>query len=329
MRSQASIPPTYDGCYSRRVTKIVVVCGPTATGKTALSVALAREFGGEIVNADSTQVYRGLDLGTAKPTTQERGGVPHHLFDVRDPDEPLSAYEWAKLADAAIEQIHARGKLPIVVGGTGFYLRALLEGLFEAPAVDPDVKARIVEEGATPEGLATLYARLQQVDPITAREVKPRDRFRILRALEVFETSGTPISEFRRRHAETKSGPRYDALVLGLDLPRDLLYERIDARQAAQVKAGLLDEYRALLTKGFSADLRTLNGLCYRHMRWVHEGKMSLEEAVRLDQRDNRRYAKRQLTWFRAMPGIRWFDARTEETKLYDAVRKFVGAKQM
>ncbi len=307
-------------------TKIVVVCGPTATGKTALSVKLAKAFGGEIVNFDSTQVYRGMDLGTAKPVAAEREGVPHHLLDVRDPDRQLSAAEFAKLADAAISDIAARGKLPILVGGTGFYLRAVLEGLFEAPEVDPGVRARLVEEGKTGEGLARLYARLREVDPVAAAEIQPRDRFRVLRALEVYDTSGTPISEFRRKHAEAKSGPRYDALLIGLNLPRALLYERIDARQAEQVKAGLLDEYRALLAKGYSPDLRTLNGLCYRHMRWVHEGTMSLEEAVRLDQRDNRRYAKRQLTWFKALPEIRWFDPRSDDAKIHDAVRGFVRA---
>ena len=307
----------------------MVVCGPTATGKTALSVKLAKAFDGEVVNFDSTQVYRGMDIGTAKPAEAERDGVPHHLLDVRAPDEPLSAAAFAKLADAAIADIAGRGKLPILAGGTGFYLRAVLEGLFEAPEIDPEVRARLVEEGRTEEGLARLYARLRDVDPATAAEVKPRDRFRVLRALEVYDSSGTPISELRRRHAETKGGPRYDALLLGLDLPRELLYERIDRRQAEQVRAGLLDEYRALLAEGHSPDLHTLNGLCYRHMRWVHEGRMTLEEAIRLDQRDNRRYAKRQRTWFKGVPGIRWFDPRFDEQRIFDAVRDFVRAPEM
>lgn len=306
------------------MTKIVVVCGPTATGKTALSVELARAYAGEVVNADSTQVYRGMDLGTAKPTLAERGGVLHHLFDIRDPNEQCSAAEWARLADEAIAGITSRGHLPIVVGGTGFYLRALLDGLFEAPAVDPDVRARLAVEVSAPDGLARLRARLEAVDPEAAAGIMPRDRFRILRALEVFESSGQKISELRAAHAAGKSGPRYDALILGLEIPRAELYARIDARQAEQVNAGLLDEYRALLVRGFSPDLPTLNGLCYRHMRFVHEGRMTLEEAIELDRRDNRRYAKRQWTWFRAMPGIRWFDPRTDGPAIHDAVRSFL-----
>lgn len=302
--------------------KIVIVCGPTATGKTALAVALAKEFGGEVVNADSTQVYRGMDLGTAKPTLEERGGVPHHLFDVATPDRPLSAADWARLADEAIEGIASRGKVPIVAGGTGFYLRALVDGLFEAPPVDPAVRARLSEEAA--RDLPALYARLLRVDPVTAHEVKPGDRFRISRALEVYESSGEPISAFRARHAAAKTGPRYDALWIGLTLPRDLLYARIDARQEEQVRAGLPEEYRRLAAI-YGRENRLLNGLCYRHMRFVEEGRLSLDEAIALDRRDNRHYAKRQLTWFKKVPGIRWFDPRDAGEAIRDAVREFLG----
>lgn len=304
--------------------RIVVIGGPTATGKTALSVRIARELGGEVVNADSTQVYRGMDIGTAKPTAEERGGIPHHLFDIRDPDRQLSAAEWASLADEAIAGIAARGRLPLLVGGTGFYLRALLYGLFDAPEIDPDVRARLAREAATPEGFARVRARLESVDPAAAAKIHPNDAMRTLRALEVFDSSGERISDLRERDDAWRGEPRYEALVVGLTLPRDELYRRIDERQAAQVRAGLLEEYRALLAAGFPPELRTLNGLCYRHMRWVHEGTLPLEEAVRLDQRDNRRYAKRQLTWFRSMPGIRWFDARTEVDAALSAVRTFV-----
>ena len=304
--------------------RILVIGGPTATGKTALSVRLAREFGGEVINADSTQVYRGLDIGTAKPAAEERGGVPHHLFDIRDPDQQLTAKEWSALADAAIADIAARGKVPILAGGTGFWMRALLYGLFEAPEVDPDVRDRLTREAATPEGLAAIRARLEKADPAAAAEIHPNDTTRNLRALEVWESSGERISDLRERDASWKGEPRYRALLVGLNVPRALLYRRIDERQGAQVRAGLLEEYRALLARGYSPDLRTLNGLCYRHMRWVHEGTMPLEEAVRLDQRDNRRYAKRQITWFKAMPGIRWFDPRTDQEAITEAVRAFL-----
>lgn len=304
--------------------RIVVIGGPTATGKTALSVSLAKTFSGEVVNADSTQVYRGMDIGTAKPSEAERGGVPHHLFDIRDPDAQLSAAEWTRLADEAIADIAARGKVPVVTGGSGFYVRALLYGLFDAPEIDADVKARLEEEARTPEGFAALRAKLEAVDPAAAAKIHANDRFRTLRALEIFESSGERMSDLHERDASWKGEARYPALVIGLNLPRELLYERIDARQAAQVEAGLLEEYRALLAKGYSPELRLLNGLCYRHMRWVHEGKMTLDEAIRLDQRDNRRYAKRQLTWFKSTPGIRWFDPRTDSAAITQAVREFL-----
>jgi len=304
--------------------RIVVIGGPTATGKTALSVSLAKAVGGEVVNADSTQVYRGMDIGTAKPTAAEREDVPHHLFDIRDPDAQLSAAEWVRLADAAIAEIAARGNVPLLTGGSGFYLRALMYGLFEAPEVDPGVRARLEEKARTDEGFAALRKKLEEVDPPSAAKIHPNDRFRCLRALEIFESSGERMSDLHEKDASWKGEPRYAALIVGLNLPRELLYQRIDARQAAQVDAGLLDEYRALLAKGYSPELRLLNGLCYRHMRWVHERTMPLEEAVRLDQRDNRRYAKRQLTWFKSMPGIRWFDARIDGEKILAEARAFL-----
>jgi tRNA dimethylallyltransferase len=302
------------------LTKIVAIGGPTATGKTAVSVRLAQRLAraghaGEIVNADSTQVYRGMDIGTAKPSAEERADVPHHLFDIRNPDEQLSAAEWAKLADEAIAQIVARGHVPIVVGGTGFYFRALLEGLFEAPEVDPAVRARIEKELQTPEGLAAVRARLEAADPESARAIHYNDRFRSQRALEIYESSGRTMSALRAEHARGKGARRYEAFYAALELPRELLYEKINARQEAQVKAGLLEEYRSLLAKGYSPELRTLNGLCYRHMRFVHEGKMTLEEAIDLDRQDNRHYAKRQFTWFRGVPEIRWYDSRTDEER--------------
>ncbi len=310
-------------------TKIVVLCGPTATGKTAIAVEVALALAaagrpGEVINADSTQVYRGLDLGTAKPTDAERGGVPHHLFDVRDPDRPLSAAVWAGLADAAIAAIVARGGAPIVVGGTGFYLKALLRGLFAAPDVAPEIRARLARRAAEPGGYDALRARLERDDPASAATIHRNDRMRTLRALEVLEASGRTIGELRDGDPAWRGGLRYDALQIGLDLPRPLLYARIDARQAEQVRAGLLDEYRRLLASGLSPELKALNGLCYRHMRWVHEGRMSLDEALALDARDNRRYAKRQLTWFRRQPGIRWFDPRSDRPAILEAARRHV-----
>ena len=310
-------------------TRIVVIGGPTATGKTAVSVRLARRLAragrpGEILNADSTQVYRGMDVGTAKATLEERAGVPHHLFDIRNPDEQLSAVEWAALADAAIAAIAARGGVAIVAGGTGFYMRALLEGLFDAPSANRAVRDRLEAEMAEPGGPERLRARLVTADPDAAAVIHANDRFRTIRALEVFETSGQTITALRAAHGRGHGARRYDALITALTLPRDLLYAKIDARQAEQVKSGLLEEYRSLLAAGYSPDLRTLNGLCYRHMRFVHEGRMSLDEAIELDRRDNRRYAKRQFTWFKGVPETRWYDARTDEARLHEDVFRFL-----
>ncbi|MEJ5357274.1 MAG: tRNA (adenosine(37)-N6)-dimethylallyltransferase MiaA [Desulfobacterales bacterium] len=283
---------------------VVVLCGPTAAGKTAVGIRLARELDGEIVSADALQVYRRLNLGTAKPTPEERALVAHHLIDVVEPDEPFDAARYVALARPAVADILRRGKIPLVVGGTGLYIRALLHGLFPAPAVDPAVRVRLAAE-LTARGAEALHARLAQCDPETARRLHPRDTARILRALEVFEATGRPISVLQRAHRFADSP--YASRVFGLRLERAALYARIDRRVEEMLAAGLEDEVRGLLAAGFSPALKPMQALGYRHIVAWLEGRIPREEAVRTMKRDTRRYAKRQLTWFRATPGIRWF----------------------
>ena len=227
--------------------RVIVICGPTATGKTAAGIALARALGGEIISADSMQVYRRMDIGTAKPTAAERAAVAHHLIDVVDPDEPFDAARYAAQARAEVLALHRRGAVPVIVGGTGLYIKALLHGLFRSDAGDPAVRRRLAAEAET-GGIRELHARLAACDPESARRLHPNDTARILRALEVFEVTGRSISGFHREHRFAEAP--FDALQIGLHLDRDVLYERIDCRVDAMLAAGLEDEVRGLLCRG-------------------------------------------------------------------------------
>jgi tRNA dimethylallyltransferase len=296
--------------------RVVVVVGPTAAGKTGLAVELAEALGGEIVSVDSMQVYRELDIGTAKPDAATRARVPHHLLDVAAPDEDFSAARFAALADAAAAGIAARGRAVIACGGTGLYLRAWLEGLFEAPPADPAIRARHRAEGP-----AALAARLAEVDPDAAAAIRPNDLVRLSRALEVYEQTGVPISELRRRAAR---GRRYRARLVGLAPPRDELYRRIDARFEAMLAAGLLDEVRRTIDR-YGPDVRALGALGYRQLRDHLLGRLPLDEAVRLAQRDTRHFARRQLNWFRAVPDVAWHEA--PGTVDVGALPRFLGSE--
>lgn len=304
----------------RAAPRVIVLCGPTAAGKTAVGIALARELGGEIVGADAMQVYRRMDIGTAKPTPAERALVPHHLIDVVEPDEPFDAARYAALARRAVADIRRRGKVPLVVGGTGLYIKALLHGIFPGPAGDPAVRLRLAAELAA-RGVEALHARLAHGDPETARRLHPRDTARILRALEVLETTGRPISAFQQAHRFADSP--YASLILGLEIERPLLYARIDRRVEEMLAAGLEEEVRGLLAAGFSPRLKPMQSLGYRHVAAWLGGRLSREEAVRTMKRDTRRYAKRQMTWFRATAGIRWF-APAEFPAIAAACRAFL-----
>jgi tRNA dimethylallyltransferase len=287
----------------RRTVPLPVLAGPTAAGKTALALELAERCGAEIVSADSMQVYRRLDVGTAKPTPAERARVPHHVIDVVEPDEPFDAIRYRDLADEAIGRIVASGRRVLVVGGTGLYLRVLLHGLADLPPPDPQARRRLEAE-ADAAGDAALHARLAAVDPAAAARIHPADRFRIVRALEVFEASGRPISALQAEHRFAE--PRYPHRVVALDVPRDELRRRILGRARGMIAAGLLDEVRALLDAGLSPNLRPLRAFGYREPVRVVLGQRpeaGLAEAIAAD---TARYARRQATWLRSEREVEW-----------------------
>ena len=278
---------------------MVAVLGPTASGKSALGLALAERLDGEILGCDSMQVYRGMDIGTAKPTAAERRARPHHLYDLVDPGQPFHAAAWAERARAAIVAVTARGRLPILVGGTGLYFRALTRGLFEAPPSDPRIRTRHQAE-AVEIGVPGLHARLRAIDPEAAATILPGDLLRISRALEVFEQTGVPISELRRR-----GGPALPLALWAviLDPPTATLRPRIEARVDAMMAAGFLDEVRALRAAGFGGT-RALEALGYRQLGAHLDGTMDLGTAVAETKQATFAYARRQRTWFRKEPAM-------------------------
>jgi tRNA dimethylallyltransferase len=281
----------------------VVICGPTGIGKTSFAIALAKRFHGEIIGADSMQLFRRMDIGTAKPTSEERAAVTHHMVDVVEPDEHFDAEMFAGMAYAKVLELSQRGVLPFVVGGTGLYIKSLIHGLFETVKVDPEVRRRLKEEAAA-KGGQHLYRRLVSCDPAAAARIHENDTYRIVRALEVFETSRTPLSARQRSHQF--SGRRLRTLKIGLFMERADLYRRIDRRVDAMIRQGLLQEVEGLVGKGYSKDLKSMRSLGYRHMAEYLSGAAVWEEAVRTLKRDTRRYAKRQMTWFRADPEVVW-----------------------
>jgi tRNA dimethylallyltransferase len=282
---------------------VIVICGPTALGKTSIAIDLARTFNGEIVGADSMQIYRHMNIGTAKPTPDEQSRVPHHMIDIVDPDEPFDARQFAIMAHEKIMDLHARGVSPFVIGGTGLYIKALLHGLFEAMPADPDVRTSLKQE-AEIHGTGFLHKRLSQQDSATATRIHPNDTYRILRALEVYELTGKTISELQSEHSFTDKPFR--VLKIGLHMDREIIYDRINSRVDAMIDSGLVDEVKGLLDMGYSADLKSMQSIGYRHMVDFIEGHSSWEEALRTLKRDTRRYAKRQLTWFKADSAIVW-----------------------
>jgi tRNA dimethylallyltransferase len=285
--------------------KIVVVCGPTGVGKTGFAIDLARHFGARILGADSMQIYRRMDIGTAKPTPQERAAVTHHLVDFIEPDHPFDAAAYAQRAHRVVQELIAEGILPLVVGGTGLYIKALIYGLFNSRSADPALRRRL-QERAQREGPAALHAFLAHRDPRAAERIHPNDTYRIVRALEVATLTGRSISTHHQHHGFAR--PRYNALKIGLSLPRERLYERIDHRVDMMLDQGLKEEVRRLLDAGFGAGLKSMQALGYRHMIAYLQGDCTWEETVRLLKRDHRRYAKRQLTWFGADAEVHWLE---------------------
>jgi tRNA dimethylallyltransferase len=277
--------------------RILVICGPTASGKSDLALELARRLDGEIISADSMQVYRGLDIGTAKPAPEQLAEIPHHLIDVVDPDQPFSAADFAEAADAAVRDISSRSKRAIVVGGTGLYIRALLKGLVDSPGGAVEFRQGLHEE-ARSLGNEALLERLRQVDPQSAERIHPNNLVRVIRALEVFHLTGIPLSRYQQEHGFTKE--RYPSLQIAIQVDRGDLYKRIDARVERMLAGGLLDEVRGLLFDGWSPDAKALCSIGYKEIVAHLGGAYPLDEAVRLIKRDSRHYAKRQLTWFSA-----------------------------
>lgn len=286
---------------------VPVIVGPTAAGKSALALRLAQRCGGEIVSADSRQVYRYLDIGTAKPTPEERTLVPHHLIDVRFPDEYYSAGEYARDASARIAEVLGRGHLPIVVGGSGFYIRALTDGLFGPNIRDPELRERLRQE-ARKDGLGPLWRRLCEVDPQAAERLHPNDAQRIIRALEVYECTGIPLSEHQRRH---RPETPFSWCFIGLRWARAELYARIDRRVDQMMTQGFEEEVRRLEQMGYGPELNSLQTVGYKEMFALLHGELQRDEAVALIKQHTRNYAKRQLTWFGRDARVQWIDMTT------------------
>jgi len=283
---------------------LVVIAGPTGTGKTAAAVALAARLPIEVISADSRQVYRGMDVATGKPTAAERRAVVHHLIDVADPDERYHAARFAADATAAIEATRRRRRLPVVVGGTGLYLRALLRGLDPAPPADPEFRRTLAGIVAA-EGRPALHARLARAAPAMAQRLHPNDEVRVVRALELVR-AGSPVGEAQTRWREEACA--WDVVYVGLAVEREALSRRLAARAAVMVAGGLLDEVRRLLARGYGPELGAMQSIGYREFTRVLAGEIDEAEALRLMQRETVRYAKRQTTWFAREPSIEWID---------------------
>ncbi|MGD9124376.1 MAG: tRNA (adenosine(37)-N6)-dimethylallyltransferase MiaA [Desulfarculaceae bacterium] len=282
---------------------LVVLAGPTAVGKTQVAIALCQRFGAEVVSADSVQIYRGLDIGSAKPTAQEQAQAPHHLIDVVGPEEVFDAARFVDLADRAIAGIQARQKKVLVAGGTGLYIKALLHGLAPAPPVDEKLRQRLRQRWDQ-EGAEAMHQKLKQLDAEAAQRLHPRDRQRVLRALEVCLQTGRSLSSLQNGHGFSKI--RYPHVIIGLDRPRPELNQRIEHRCRQMWDQGLIEEVRGLLAEGVSPGARSLESLGYRHALAVLQGQSDPEQALSLMARDTKAYAKRQLTWFRGLESIHW-----------------------
>ena len=283
---------------------ILVIAGPTASGKTAVGIELAQRLNGEIISADARQIYRFMDIGTAKPTAEERAAARHHLIDFINPDEDYSAGQFAEDASAVIGDILRRGKMPIVVGGSGLYIRALFDGFSPMPKIPIEIRARLKEEGR--DCLPILYERLCEVDPEWAAKIQPTDTQRILRGLEVYEASDKPLSE----HQKVPPTPpiRQAASYFGLYWEREALYERINTRARLMFEKGLIEEAKSLRDRGYTPDLNALNAFGYREIFQYLDGETTLDRALADLQQGTRRYAKRQMTFFRGDKRFRWVD---------------------
>lgn len=284
--------------------KLVVIIGPTAVGKTQLSLDLAQQFNGEIISGDSMQVYRGMDIGTAKAEPAELALVPHHLIDIKNPDEEYSVALFQESATRLITEINQRERLPFIVGGTGLYIESVTHRFqFSQAAQDPELRERL-QRLADAEGVEALHARLADVDPITAQRLHPNDVKRVIRALEIYESTGYKMSDFQLRAQHSP----YDLVMIGLTMERAVLYERINRRVELMIEEGLVEEVRGLLDKGYDASMVSMQGLGYKELIPYLYGEITLEKAINDIQQRTRHFAKRQLSWFRRIPEVQWFD---------------------
>ena len=306
--------------------RLVSILGPTATGKSALGIALAGRFDGEIVSCDSTAVYRGFDIGTDKVPAAEQRGIPHHMVDVASPIEEYSAARYAREAAVVIRGITARGGLPILVGGTGFYYRALIRGLFPGPSRDAALRARL-EAVASRRGVERLHRWLRRVDPASADRVQPRDLKRIIRALEVYLLTGRPLTDHFA--ATTPALPEYEVCAFALAIPAADTAERVARRVDAQFEQGLLDEIRRLLAAGVPETAHPFTGLVYKQALEHLHGVRGEPETRELIVRENRRYAKRQLIWFRKEPNLRWIHAAGQREQTLEEVARALAVMEI
>jgi len=316
--TERSFPPGYDSF------PLVAIVGPTASGKSSLAVALSRKLGGEVLACDSTQVYRGFDIGTAKPTMEERAGVPHHLLDLVDPSFPFTAGEYRVRAVSVLEDLRQRGRLPILTVGTGLYLRALLEGLADAPARSEELRARL-EAGANAHSLQYLHRVLRRLDPEAALRIGSRDRPKMIRAIEVCLLTGRPLSDVHRAGRTPLEG--YHPIKIGLQPPRASLYDRIEHRTQTMLERGWLDEVAGLVRSGVPQSAKPFDFIGYSELRAHLEGTVDLSAATKAIAQATRRYAKRQMTWFRKEPLVHWFPGFGDDPTIVAAAERLVAGQ--
>lgn len=311
----------YNGNLPNTLRPLVAIAGPTGSGKSELALRVAEEAGGEVLNCDSLQIYRYFDIGTAKLRPEEMRGIPHHLIDIADPDQTFTAGEYARLGRRVLAEISARGRLPVVAGGTGFYLRALLEGLFAGPGRDDALRARLAARERRRPG--ALHRLLRRFDPAAAGRIHPHDVPKTMRALEVCLLARRPMSEMFREGRDALTG--YRALKLGLSPDRDVLYRRLDARCERMFAGGLVEEARAILAHGYAPHSKPFESHGYKQALWLIEGKCDYGAALPDAQRNTRRYAKRQMTWFRKEPGMEWLYGFGDDPDIVETALRRVG----
>jgi tRNA dimethylallyltransferase len=299
---------------------LVVVIGPTGSGKSDLAIRIAEEFHGEVVNCDSLQIYRHFDIGTAKTPLAERRGIPHHLLDIVDPDQIFTAGEYARRARAVLAEISGRNHLPVVAGGTGFYLRALLDGLFPGPTRDLELRERLTARETRRPG--SLHRLLRRFDPAAAVRIHPNDVPKIIRALEVRLLTNRPVTRLFAEGRNALEG--YRTLKLGISPDRDALYERLDARCACMFRSGLIDEARNILAMGYAPEVKPFESLGYKQVLQIERGELNDKDAILDAQRNTRRYAKRQVTWFRREAEVEWLHGFGQEPLLQDNALQLV-----